>query len=87
MKVYISDGYIVCYGNGAGGNEITPEEEAELFHALDTKPMPTETTDYKLKDDYSWEAYEVPPPEPVQATSEDYEAALAQLGVNTNDQD
>ena len=65
MKIYTQDKYIVSFGNGPGGQEITQEEYAALLRALERKPAPTATTDYRLKEDLTWEEFEVEPePEP-----------------------
>lgn len=65
MKEYSKNGYIVCVGNGAGGIEISDERYAAIIQAFENKPQPTETVDYRLKTDLTWEAYEIDPnPEP-----------------------
>lgn len=63
MKYFkqISDGYIVCIGTG-GGTEITETEYNEILSIIHDKPPATETTDYRLREDLTWEAYEVLPP-------------------------
>lgn len=66
MKYYkqISNGYIVCIGTG-GGTEITEDEYNEILSVIHSKPPATETTDYRLREDLTWEEYEIPPmPEP-----------------------
>ena len=85
MRYYkmIIDGYLVAVGSGSGGTEITAEEYAELLNIIRTKPVASEGYDYRLKADLSWELYELPEPEPIEeeATTEDYEAALTEVGV------
>ena len=63
MKYYkvIANGYINMVGTGAGGTEITESEYNEIMTAIQNKPEATETTDYQLKTDLTWEAYEVEP--------------------------
>lgn len=63
MRFYkmINDGYIASIGTGAGGTEITESEYNEIMTAIQNKPEATETTDYQLKTDLTWEAYEVEP--------------------------
>lgn len=53
--------YILSVGTGAGGEEITENEYNEIMTAIQNKPEATETTDYQLKTDLTWEAYEVEP--------------------------
>lgn len=60
----VEDGYIVCIGTGGMGEEITEAEYSEIMTAIASKPQRTETTDYRLKTDLTWEQYEVDPPEP-----------------------
>lgn len=67
MRFYklIEDGYITAIGTGGGGVEITEDEYDEIMAVIQVKPPSTETTDYKLKTDLTWEEYERPPePEP-----------------------
>lgn len=65
MKYFkqISDGYIVCIGTG-GGTEITETEYNEILSVIHDKPKATETTDYRLREDLTWEAYPIDPPDP-----------------------
>lgn len=53
--------YILSVGTGAGGTKITESEYNEIMTAILNKPEATETTDYQLKTDLTWEAYEVEP--------------------------
>ena len=61
---YIENGYILAVGTGGGGEEITEEEYNEIMDVIRNKPKRTETTDYHLRIDLTWEEYEVEPPEP-----------------------
>lgn len=63
MKYFkqISDGYIVCIGTG-GGTEITEDEYNAILDLIHDKPPATEIADYRLREDLTWEAYEVTPP-------------------------
>ena len=65
MRYYkvITNGYINMVGTGAGGTEITESEYTEIMTAIQNKPTATETTDYQLKDDLTWEPFEVEPVE------------------------
>ncbi|MBR4549410.1 MAG: hypothetical protein IKO83_05785 [Oscillospiraceae bacterium] len=66
MKFYriISDGYILAVGTDIGGMEITAAKYDEILTVIAAKPARTETTDYRLKEDLTWEPYEVEPPDP-----------------------
>ncbi|MBR2582695.1 MAG: hypothetical protein IKO83_01650 [Oscillospiraceae bacterium] len=57
-------GYILAIGTDTGGEEITEAEYDEIMAVIQTKPARTETTDYRLKADLTWEPYEVEPPDP-----------------------
>ena len=59
MRYYktIDDGYITAIGTGGGGTEITESEYNEIMTVIQNKPPRTETTDYHLKTDLTWEAY------------------------------
>lgn len=63
MRFYkqTADGYITAIGTGAGGTEITESEYNEIMTVIHNKPEATDTTDYLLKTDLTWEAYEVEP--------------------------
>ena len=65
MKYFkqISDGYIVCIGTG-GGTEITEDEYNEILSVIHDKPPVTETTDYRLRENLTWEAYPIDHPDP-----------------------
>ena len=60
MRYYkdIQDGYIVAIGTGGGGVEITENEYETILEAISNKPARTETTDYHLREDLTWEEYE-----------------------------
>ena len=63
----VSDGYIMSIGVGTGSTEITEQEYNAIRSVIANKPEETETTDYMLRDDLTWEAYEVesiPEPDP-----------------------
>ena len=66
MKYYkiVENGYLPAIGTDCGGVEITEEEYNEIKAILPTKPAATETTDYRLRDDLTWEEYEIDPPDP-----------------------
>lgn len=67
MRYYkqISDGYILTVGTGAGGTEITKAEYDRILAVIRAKPPRTETEDYHLREDLTWEPYAAEPlPEP-----------------------
>lgn len=66
MKHYkiIDNGYIIMIGTGNSGVEITEEEYNEILAVILAKPQATETTDYRLKTDLTWEPHEVEPIDP-----------------------
>lgn len=61
---YAADGYIVSIGTGGMGAEITEAEYNEILSVIHNKPKATDITDYRLREDLTWEAYEVEPPDP-----------------------
>lgn len=62
MRYYkaIENGYITAIGTGGGGTEITAQEYDQIMSIIQNKPPRTETTDYHLREDLTWEAYERP---------------------------
>ena len=66
MRFYkIVDGnYITAVGTGSLGTEITESEYNEIITLIQTKPAHTETTDYRLKTDLTWEEFDLPVPDP-----------------------
>ena len=59
---YVHDGYISGIGVGATGTEIEEEEFNTILSVIHAKPARTDTTDYKLREDLTWEPYPVDPP-------------------------
>lgn len=55
----ISDGYILAVGTGAGGVEITETEYNQILAVIRAKPAASGTTDYRLKEDLTWEPYTI----------------------------
>lgn len=66
MRFYkqLSAGYILALGTGNGGTEITEAEYNEILSVIHNKPAATETTDYRLREDLTWEEYPIDPPDP-----------------------
>ena len=61
----LEDGYILAIGQGNGHIEIDEERYNEILDVIHNKPPRTETTDFRLRLDLTWEEYDVPPePEP-----------------------
>ena len=79
----VENGYIVSLVKGVSNGNITEEEYNTLLDIISNKPTPPQGYDYKLREDLTWELYELPAPEPEDgdATVEDYEAALGRFGV------
>lgn len=79
------NGYIVSVGVNIVGEEITEEEYNAILSRINSVPTAPSGYTYKLRaDDLEWELVELPPePDPGEedATAEDYEAALSDLGV------
>lgn len=74
-----SNGYILAIGTSTGGEPITEEEYNTILTAIRNKPQATETTDYMLKTDLTWEAYTIEPvPEP-DPTPEEIAEALEEI--------
>ena len=63
MRYYklIENGYITAIGTGGGGTEITEQEYNVILAVILQKPPRTETTDYRLTEGLTWEAYDRPP--------------------------
>ena len=65
------------------GKEITQAEYEEILTMLRNPPTAPDGYGYRLTADLAWELYELPPAEVTdeEATAEDYEAALGEMGV------
>jgi hypothetical protein len=57
----IADGYITVIGTGNGGISITKEEYESLISHIHNRPEAPEGYGYRLKEDLTWELYELPP--------------------------
>lgn len=60
----IRTGYIVSIGENIGGVEIPETEYNEILSVIHNKPPATDTTDYRLREDLTWEEYPIDPPDP-----------------------
>lgn len=81
----IDSGYICAVGVAILGESITEAEYNEILALIAEKPSAPSGYIYKLRaDTLEWELVELPPePDPGEedAEIEDYEQALAELGV------
>ena len=85
MRYYkqISNGYIIAIGTGGGGEEITEQEYNEIMTVIQSKPVRTETTDFHLKTNLTWEEYERPAdPESEPSDDDKAEAYDILMGVS-----
>ncbi len=58
------NGYIVTVGTGgSGAGEITKEEYTKIRDAMFAMPPPPKGYSYHLREDMTWEMYELPPKE------------------------
>ena len=73
---------IVNISNGLSLAEVSESEYAALVEVVHNKPFAASGYTYKLRaDNLEWELVELPPVPEEEATAEDYEQALADLGV------
>ena len=73
MRYYkrIENGYILAIGTGGGGVKITEAEYTTIMSVIQSKPPRTETTDYHLREDLTWEEYERIDPDPEEELDEE----------------
>lgn len=73
----------MAIGTGNGGEEITESEYTSILEIIHNRPVAPDGYGYRLTSDLKWELYELPTTEQPdeEATGEDYEAALVELGV------
>ena len=63
-------------------DEISKEEYDRIKAIIDNRPTAPDGFAYRLTAELEWELYELPPmEEDEEVTAEDYEAALAEMGV------
>jgi hypothetical protein len=55
----IENGYIVALQTVTGQTEITEQEYNEILNAIRNKPIAESGYGYKLKDNLTWELYEI----------------------------
>ena len=70
MRYYkiVNNGYILVVGTGNGYTEITEEEYNDILNVISNMPVAPNGYDYKLKEDLTWEMYEI--------TEAEYEEAV-----------
>lgn len=56
-------GYIMGVGTGGGGIEISESEYNEIIDCLQTKPVSIENVGYRLKENLTWESFEIELPD------------------------
>lgn len=80
----IKDGYVLAIGVGTTGATISEDEYNCILAAIQSCPTPPAGCGCRLKTDLTWELYALPSDaqEDEESTSEDYQAALAELGVS-----
>lgn len=77
-----SDGYIISIGTGVAGEEIMKYEYDEIMAAITNAPTAPDGYAYALTESLEWELYPVETPDiSEEATEEDYQIALAEMGV------
>lgn len=57
-----SGGYLLGVGTGYGGEEISETEYTEITEIIHAKPAAPDGFCYRLKNDLTWERYELPAP-------------------------
>ena len=62
----VEGGYLLSIGqtNRETEHEISEAEYNTILSVIRSKPPATETTDYRLREDLTWEEYPVDPPDP-----------------------
>lgn len=83
MRFYkqIENSYILSVGTGGrGGTEVSEAEYRMILDVIHAKPEATGNTDYRLRGDLTWEAYEVDPLEPEEDELTDEEALEIIMG-------
>jgi hypothetical protein len=74
MFITKNDGYIVAFGKAE--NEEATEEYNRLTEVMKSKPVAESGFDYRLKEDLTWELFELPIIEETPTETEATEAEL-----------
>ena len=78
------NGYILAIGKGNGHTEIDEERYNTILAVIHNKPSRTETTDFRLRVDLTWEEYDSPQePEPESDERDKAEAYDILMGVES----
>lgn len=56
----VDNGYIQSISTGLGQQEISQEQYEELMAHFNTRPVPPQGKGCRLKEDLSWELYDLP---------------------------
>lgn len=76
----VDNGYIWGIGTGFGGIGISPEEYQHIHEIVRNRPTPPEGYDYRLRDNLTWEEYQLPIIDPAEEEISDEEALAIILG-------
>ena len=77
------NGYIISLASGVSNGNITEDEYNTALDVIRSKPTAAEGYDHRLREDLTWELYELltPESEDEDAAEADYEEALGRFGV------
>ena len=82
----IENGYITAVGTGIDGDNISKAKYDEIIGIIHSAPKAPEGYQYTLRaSDLEWELSEIPPEPQNDATEEDYQDALEQIGVKIDE--
>ena len=73
--------YLASHSEIAGADAIPQAEYERVKSIVNQRPTPPDGYGYRLTADLTWELYELPETDE-ETTAEDYQAALAELGVS-----
>lgn len=73
------NGYISMFGEGKGGIEISKTGYESLKSVMSNRPVAQKGYDYRLKEDLTWELYELPIASEDETDELTAEEALAEL--------
>ena len=82
MRYYkkTENGCIVMIGTGAGGVEISADEYVQIHETMFAKPETRDGFDYRLREDLTWEEFEIPMIDPNDEEISDEEALNIIMG-------
>lgn len=78
----VVDGHVAMCGTGNGGTEITEAEYNGIFNAIQNKPAAPDGYGYRLREDLTWELYELPVAEETEEELTSEEAYNIIMGVD-----